>query len=608
MEQIYKLYISIYLVRHLLLGNEAIAYGALSAGVAVAAGYPGTPSSEIIETLEEYKDRFVEWATNEKTAVEMAYGAALAGARALAAMKHVGLNVAADPLHSAAYTGVVGGFLIVTADDPNMWSSQNEQDSRWYGLQSYIPVLEPSEPQEAFKMAKEGLLLSESLEHPVMLRSVTRLSHVRAPVDVEPPAPPKFGKFSRNMEKYVLVPQNARARRADLLKKWERIADIAARFISVEGDGPVTVVTSGVGYLYAVEAVERLRVKATIIKASMSVPLPRKILDLIRGDAVVVEEGDPVVETQLRILGVRTRGKLDGFFPRMGELSLRSVIEGVSKALNLGVKLPEPPRPPLQPPPRPPYFCPGCPHMGTFYALKLAAAGHNVVWSGDIGCYTLGINTGQQDLATHMGSSVGLGMGIAVADKEKLVIATIGDSTFYHAALPQLVDLKTKRIPMVVVIMDNEYTAMTGGQPSPSKLIPAEKLAEAVGLKHYAMDPADLKKSIEVAKKAIADAKSGEPVVVVSRRPCILEAYRTARRSGVRPPKYYVVADKCKACGICYNVLRCYAITRLPDGKAWIDPSLCNGCSMCAQVCPYDAIKTEDPERARKWLELWSRA
>ncbi|MEL9991676.1 MAG: indolepyruvate ferredoxin oxidoreductase subunit alpha [Thermoproteus sp.] len=595
-------------MKHLLLGNEAIAYGALSAGVAVAAGYPGTPSSEIIETLLEFKDRKVYWASNEKTAVELAYGAALAGARALAAMKHVGLNVAADPFHSAAYTGVVGGLLIVTADDPHMWSSQNEQDTRWYGLQSYIPVLEPSEPQEAFKMAKDGLALSESLEHPVLLRSTTRVSHVRAPVVVEPPAPPKFGKFSRDVERYVLVPQNARRRRADVLRKWELLKDFSARFMSVEGEGDVTVVASGVGYLYAVEALERLGVKARIVKIGMSVPLSKKVVDVVTDEVVVVEEGDPVVETQLRVMGIKTKGKIDGFFPQSGELSLRAVVEGLSKALGLGVKLADPAKPTLQPPPRPPYLCPGCPHMGTFYALKLAGAGQKVVWSGDIGCYTLGINTGQQDLATHMGSSIGLGMGIALSDREKLVVATIGDSTFYHAALPQLIDLKTKKIPLVLVVMDNEYTAMTGGQPSPSRAVPAERLMEAIGIKHYVIDPVDVKRSVEVAKRAIAEAKSGEPVALISRRPCVLEALRAARRSGFKPPKYYVVSDRCRSCGICYNLLKCYAITKLPDGKAWIDPSLCNGCSMCAQVCPYDAIKPAEPDKVSKWLELWSQA
>ncbi|KUO87476.1 MAG: indolepyruvate ferredoxin oxidoreductase subunit alpha [Thermoproteus sp. JCHS_4] len=595
-------------MRHLLLGNEAIAYGALSAGVAVATGYPGTPSSEIVETLLEYRDRYVQWASNEKTAVEIAYGAALAGARALAAMKHVGLNVAADPLHSAAYTGVAGGLLVVAADDPNMWSSQNEQDTRWYGLQSYIPVLEPADPQEAFRMAREGLILSEAVEHPVLLRSVTRVSHTRAPVAVEPPAPPKYGKFSRNVERYVLVPQNARRRKADVLRKWDSLADASSRFLSVEGDGEVVVVASGVGYLHAVEALERLRVRATVVKAGMPVPLPRKLADVGAGEVLVVEEGDPVVEIQLRAMGVKTRGKMDGFFPRAGELTLRSVVEGISKALGLGVRLPDPPAPPIQPPPRPPYLCPGCPHMGTFYALKIATAGQKVVWSGDIGCYTLGINTGQQDLATHMGSSLGLGMGIALADREKLVVATVGDSTFYHAALPQLVDLKTKKVPLVLVVMDNGYTAMTGGQPSPSRAVPAERLAEAVGLRHYVIDPADLKSSVEVAKAAVAVAKSGEPVVVVSRRPCTLEALRYARRSGLKPPRYYVAADRCRSCGICYNVLKCYAIAKLPDGKAWIDPSLCNGCSMCAQVCPYDAIKPAEPDKVGKWLELWSQA
>lgn len=595
-------------MRHLFLGNEAIAYGALAAGVAVAAGYPGTPSSEIIETLMEFKDRWVRWAANEKVAVEIAYGAALAGARALAAMKHVGLNVAADPLHSAAYTGVNGGLLIVSADDPSMWSSQNEQDNRWYGLQAYLPVLEPSNPADAYAMAKDGLLLSESLGLPVLLRSVTRVSHVRAPLEVEPPAPPRWGDFKKAPSRYVLVPQNAKERRKELLKKWELAADLSARYISVEGDGEVDVVASGVAFEYAAEAVEALGVRARLIKVGMPVPAPRKLADMLNGEAVVVvEEGDPVLEMQLRSMGVRTKGKIDGYFPKAGELTLRAVEAGIARVLGISFSLPDPPKPPLEPPARPPYFCPGCPHMGTFYALKIAAAGQKVVWSGDIGCYTLGVNTGQQDLVTHMGSSLGLGMGIAEADKGKLVVATIGDSTFYHSALPQLVDLSASRAPLLLVVMDNNYTAMTGGQPSPSRDVPAERVAEAFGIRAYVTDPADVEKSVEVFKRAVAEAKSG-PVVVVSKRPCTLEALRVARRSGFKPPRYYVDPSACRACGICYNLLKCYAISRLPDGKAWIDPGLCNGCSMCAQVCPYDAIKTNEPGKVKEWLELWSRA
>ncbi|CCC81369.1 indolepyruvate ferredoxin oxidoreductase, alpha subunit [Thermoproteus tenax Kra 1] len=602
-------YIYLFIVRQLLLGNEAIAYGALSAGVAVATGYPGTPSSEVIETLLEYRDRIVEWTTNEKVAVEIAYGAALSGARALAAMKHVGLNVAADPLHSAAYTGVEGALLIVVADDPAMWSSQNEQDTRWYGVQAYVPVLEPSDPQDAFQLAKEGFSLSESFGHPVLLRSVTRVSHVRAPVVVEPPAPPKFGRFQKRVDKHVLVPAIARTRKVDLLKKWESLADVSLRYTKVDGEGDLVVIASGVGYAYAAEALERYNVRARLIKIGMSVPISKRILDMVpQGEAVVVEEGDPVLEIQLRSLGLRTKGKLDGFFPRHGELTLRSVIEGISKAFNLGVKLPSAPRPPLEPPSRPAYLCPGCPHMGTFYALRIAAAGAKIVWSGDIGCYSLGVNLGEQDVLTHMGSSLGLGMGIAQADREKLVVATIGDSTFYHAALPQLVDLKTKRVPLLLVVMDNEYTAMTGGQPSPSRDAPAEIFAQALGIKYFVVDPADVKTSVEKIREAVSLAKSGEPAVVVSRRPCILEALRVARRAGFSPPRYVVDADKCKSCGICYNLLKCYAISKQPDGKAWIDPSLCNGCSMCAQVCPYNAIKPQEPGKVNRWLELWSQA
>ncbi|MBP1449412.1 MAG: indolepyruvate ferredoxin oxidoreductase subunit alpha, partial [Thermoproteus sp.] len=257
-------------MRPLMLGNEAVAYGALAAGVAVASGYPGTPSSEVVETLLEFKDRYVRWAANEKVAVELAYGAALAGARALAAMKHVGLNVAADPLHSAAYTGVNGGMLLVVADDPGMWSSQNEQDTRWYGLQSYVPVLEPSDPRDAYRMAKEGFHLSEALGLPMILRSVTRVSHVRAPVEVEPPSPPKWGDFKKAPGRYVLVPQNARARKEDLLRRWELAAEFSAKYISAEGDGDVCIAASGVAYEYAAEAVERMRAKAKLLKFGMS--------------------------------------------------------------------------------------------------------------------------------------------------------------------------------------------------------------------------------------------------------------------------------------------------------------------------------------------------
>ncbi|ABP51399.1 MULTISPECIES: indolepyruvate ferredoxin oxidoreductase subunit alpha [Pyrobaculum] len=598
-------YIHLNTVKILLLGNEAIAYGALAGEVAVATAYPGTPSTEILETLEEFRDRFVHWATNEKTALEIAYGAAVAGARALVAMKHVGLNVAADPLHSAAYTGVEGGLVVVSADDPWMHSSQNEQDTRWYGLQAYVPVLEPSDPAEAYRYAKTAFELSEKLKHPIILRSVTRVSHVRAPVEVEPPSPPKWGRFSKDISRFNLVPAYARERRKALVEKWGTIGEVSAELMRVEPGGHVTIVTSGVAYNYVKEAVRLLNIDATIIKLGMPVPIPPKIRELVKGTVVVVEEGDPIVETQLRALRLETKGKIDGYFPKYGELNTRKVAEGIAKALDIPYNPPQPPKSPIEAPPRPPVLCPGCPHMGTFYILRLATAGLNPVWSGDIGCYSLGINTGQQDLITHMGSSVGLGMGVAVASKQ-FVVATVGDSTFYHAVLPQLIDLATKKVPLLVVVMDNAYTAMTGGQPSPSRLIPPEKIAETFGIPAFVIDPADIKTSIEVTKRAVEIVKSGRPVLVVSKRPCVLVATRKARKAGVAIPKYKVEPEKCIGCGICYNLLKCSAIQARPDRKAYIDPALCVGCGMCAEVCPVDAIKG-DGARV-KWLEVWQQA
>lgn len=590
----------------LLLGNEAIAYGALSGGLAVATAYPGTPSTEVLETIEEFKDRYTHWAANEKTAFEIAYGAAISGARALVAMKHVGLNVAADPLHSAAYTGVEGGLLVVSADDPWMYSSQNEQDTRWYGVQAYVPVLEPSSPAEAYAYAKAGLELSERVKHPVLLRSVTRVSHVRAPVEVEPPAPPKWGNFVRDVNRFTLVPANARERRRELVEKWEEMRDLANQYMAVEdGCDKAVVVTAGVAYTYVKEALKRLGICATVVKLGMSVPLPRRISEVVKGEAIVVEEGDPVVETQLRALGASTRGKLDGYLPRYGELTTGKVAAGIAKALGLPYSPPAVYKPPMAPPPRPPSLCPGCPHMATFYALKIATAGLNPVWSGDIGCYSLGLNTGQQDIITHMGSSVGLGHGVAVAAK-RFVVATVGDSTFYHAVLPQLVDIAAKSVPMLIVVMDNAYTAMTGGQPSPSRILPVEKITEAFGIPTFVIDPVYVKAAIETVKKAVEVVKSGKPAVVVSRRPCTLMAARKARRSGVKLPRYSVDVDKCISCGICYNVLKCSAISKVPGGKAYIDPTLCVGCGVCAEVCPVGAIKGEG-DRA-KWLEVWRQA
>jgi len=336
----------------------------------------------------------------------------------------------------------------------------------------------------------------------------------------------------------------------------------------------------------------------------MPIPVPRKVAELAKS-VIVVEEGDPVVEFQLRAMGVATKGKLDGYFPKYGELDIGKVAAGLAKALDLPYDPPQPPKPPVEPAPRPPALCPGCPHMGTFYILRLATAGLNPLWSGDIGCYSLGINMGQQDLITHMGSSVGLGAGISIAGRH-FVVATVGDSTFYHAVLPQLVDVATRQVPILIVVMDNAYTAMTGGQPSPSRSVPVEKITEALGLPTFVIDPVDIKRSVETVKKAVEVVKAGKPAVVVSRRPCTLMAARKARRAGVQWPRYRVDPDRCTGCGMCYNLLKCSAISKRPDKKAYVDPALCVGCGMCAEVCPFGAFVPEG--RRDQWLELWQQA
>ncbi|PUA33191.1 MAG: indolepyruvate ferredoxin oxidoreductase subunit alpha [Zestosphaera tikiterensis] len=618
--------------RHFLLGNEAIARGALEAGLGVAAAYPGTPSSEIVESLMSVKDIlgiYVEWSVNEKVAFETAYAAAIAGVKSLTAMKHVGLNVAADPFMSAAYTGVEESFVIVTADDPSMHSSQNEQDNRWFGVHAFVPVFEPYDATEAKDLTKAVFEFSSRFKHPVLLRTTTRVSHTRGYVDLGPiPEPKVKGKFNKE-DRYVVVPANARRNKQRLLQKWKEISKAVNEFPfnSIQGDGKSLIVASGLAYGYVREAVKYLGVedKVKILKLATTYPLPRDLLLKSVEDVenvLVVEELDPLVEKEVKSIlydeGVKipVRGKdLVGMEFELTHYRVRKAIAefmGVrllstdSTPLTVDVKLP----------PRPPTFCPGCPYRPFFFELRRFLTQEKLPYiiSGDIGCYSLAYNPpyNLQDVTIEMGSSIGVGGGLSVVT-EDVVIATIGDSTFYHAGLPPLVNAVWLRKPLITVVLDNEVTAMTGHQPAPSSRrdgnlqpILIEEVARGIGVKFVeVVDPFDIKKVREVLKKAVEYVKTNrEPAVVVVRRRCALEVVRDLTRAGVKYVTFKVLEDKCIGCGICYDWFSCPAITSLSNRKASIDPELCVGCAACVQVCPTKAIvpsEEYDQEEVEKY-------
>ncbi|MCS7107192.1 MAG: indolepyruvate ferredoxin oxidoreductase subunit alpha [Acidilobaceae archaeon] len=621
------------------LGNVAIARASLEYGVGVAAGYPGTPSSEIIEALG-YAARklgypYVEWSVNEKVAFEVAYGAAMAGVPSIVTMKHVGLNVAADPLFSSAYTGVESSLLVVSADDPSMWSSQNEQDNRIYGLHAYVPVFEPAGAQEVREATLEALRFSEEHKHPVILRTVTRVSHTRALYTFgELRGPRMEGRFQRDPSRWALVPAHARRRREELVKKWELFSHHLSSSALNAAEGPegseLLVVGAGIGFRYAREALSRLGLlgKVRLLKLTTTVPLPRELIasELERKEKVfVVEEGEPVVEDQLKLLsfdlGMRPliMGKRSGHVKLTGELRLDAVAEGIASALGLSSLPREVRKPSLSPPPRPPTLCPGCPYRGVFYSLRKVASKMKLklIYSGDIGCYSLGINPplSSQDIIVEMGGSLGVGAGLTRAVKDAVVVATIGDSTFYHAGMPGLVNAAFNGAPMLVLVLDNGTTAMTGHQPNPAtghnlrgeaRRIPIEEIARAAGASSVrVVNSFEMEELDKVVAEALTDARGGKLSVLVARGACILEAVAEARESKIQRPLYYVEQDRCRACTICYNLFACPAILSSQDGKAKIDPSLCTGCGVCVDVCPFDAILPRG-EVEESWRRLLS--
>jgi indolepyruvate ferredoxin oxidoreductase alpha subunit len=608
--------------RVLLLGNEAIARGILEAGISVVTTYPGTPASEIGDSISEIAAEaglYMEYSTNEIVAVEVAAGAANSGVRALSAMKHVGLNVASDMVMTLAYVGVRSGYVIVTADDPECYSSQNEQDNRFYALLSNLPCLEPSDSQEAKDMIISAIEISEKLELPVLLRTTTRVSHTRGPVIYGKLAKPKLrGKFVKDVKRLVMVPANSRPKHDVYLRKVEQAKEISEASpynkIVREGKGrKLGLISSSSAYNYAVEAVDLLGLDASVLKLGMTHPLPEKMIGKFlekHEKIIVVEELEPYLEMQIKAIAkdyapnIEIYGKMNKqYFARTGELSTHAVLIGlasiVGKELPIDFKrigaeyadaVKELPR-------RPPILCAGCPHRASFFVIR-RVAGEKAIYPSDIGCYALGImpplNVG--DIMICMGASVSMAQGISKATDADTV-AIIGDSTFFHAGIPGLINAVYNNHKVVVAVLDNLATAMTGHQPhpgtgvsgmrTPSERIFIEKVAEGCGVKYVrVVDPFKVKEATAILKEALQ--QSG-PSVVVFRSPCVLMVARERRRKGAKITACKV-SDKCTNCMACINLLGCPALI-FADEKVSINEALCTACGLCASVCPYNAIE-----------------
>jgi indolepyruvate ferredoxin oxidoreductase alpha subunit len=622
----------------LLLGNQAIARGALEANVAVYAAYPGTPSSELTDTMAIVAKKagvYMEYSTNEKVAFETALAAAWSGLRAMTAMKHVGLNVAADTFMSSVGMGVEGGFVIMVADDPSMWSSQNEQDTRMYGKFANVPVLEPSDPHEAKEMVKYAFDLSEKFKHFVILRTTTRSSHARGDVILgELPeeiktGKRKFGKFEKDPNRFVDVPSNARRFHPQILEKIEKIRqelkDCPFNWIEGDENAKVGIIAPGLAYAYVKEALHWLGVEdVKVLKLGTPFPVPYGLLERFMDGlekVLIVEELEPVVEEQVKTwaydkgLTIPIHGK--DLVPRVYEMTTRRAVTAIAEFLNLKAplnyeELDDKYGKALEVvPPRPPSLCPACPHRNSFYAIKKATHSRGI-YPSDIGCYTLGLlpPLNAVDTTVAMGGSIGIAHGLEIAQhgsvseeqrkkEKKVVVATIGDSTFFHTGLPALANAIYNRSNVLIVVLDNLVTAMTGDQPNPStgqtphgmgKRIPIEDVARAMGADFVAVvDPYDIKKTYETVKKALeVDGVS----VVVSRQICALYKIGQMRRRGEKWPIYYVDEDACTGCKICINAYGCPAIYWDEEKKqARIEPSMCWGCGGCAQICPFGAFK-----------------
>lgn len=574
--------------KKILLGNEAIARGAYEAGVKVSAAYPGTPSTEISEAIAKYDEVYAEWSPNEKVAAEVAIGASIAGARSMCSMKHVGVNVASDPLFTAAYTGVGGGMVVVAADDPGMYSSQNEQDSRMVARAAMIPVLEPSDSAEAKEFTKLAFELSEQYDTPMMVRSTTRLSHSQGIVELEERTEREALPYERNIAKYVMMPGNAIKRHVFVEERMKRMAEDACS-MSVNRaeyrDLAVGFITSGIPYQYVREAMP----EASVLKLGLVHPLPRKLIEEFASKVdklYIFEELEPVIEEQVKSWGIQKAvGK--EIFTVQGEYSanmLRERVLGQDCSVEAAAQVPA----------RPPILCPGCPHRSVYSVLnrlKMHAA-------GDIGCYTLGAVAPLSvvDSTICMGSSISTLHGMEKARGKEYIrnwVAVIGDSTFMHTGINSLMNMVYNQSCGTVVILDNSTTGMTGhqdhaatGKTLKGEVVPAisiARLCRSLGIEHvYEISAFDLDGLTEAFKRETQrDAVS----VIITKAPCVL-------LKGVTfPDKCVPIPEKCKKCGACLRP-GCPALTRNEDGTISIDETMCNGCGLCEKLCKFDAIET----------------
>ena len=610
----------------LLLGNEAITRGAIEAGIDVATTYPGTPSSEIADTfshIAKYYTKqkkeppfYFEYSINEKVALEIAGAASITGLRSLTCMKHVGLNVASDTFMTYMYIGTRGGHIIVSADDPSCHSSQNEQDNRYYALFSGAPMLEPSIPMEAKEMTKEGFKISEKLKSPILLRTTTRLNHTRGPIDLgDIQKPRKKGNFEKNPF-WVTTPAIARMRHPELLKMLENAEKISEKspFNKIEKIGNESdwgVVTSGVSFNYVKEAVEDLNLDIKILKLGMTNPIPKKICkNFIKSckNIVIVEELEPILENQFKTIAydigskVKIFGKTTGHFSRLYEYNLDIVTDVFSKIFKVKNPIIKPTITKIKLPRRPPALCPGCPHRATYYAAKKAQP-KGVIYPTDIGCYTLGREKPLEmaDLLLCMGSNAGTAGGLSIATDEK-IISFMGDSTFFHSGIPPIINAIHHNHDIVVTVLDNRTTAMTGHQPHPgtdfdgmgrpAKKILVEDVIKGCGVTHIEIvNPNDIKATTEAYKKALAYKGTS---AVISKSPCILLENRNKRERGEKIKIYEIDQEKCRQCKICIGQFGCPAIYYEEDGSIHIDIQQCNGCGNCATICPFEAIHVKE--------------
>lgn len=570
----------------IMLGNEAIARGAYEAGVKVSAAYPGTPSTEISENIIKYPEIYAEWSPNEKVAAEVAIGASLSGVRALASMKCVGLNVASDPLYTDAYIGVNGGLVVVVADDPGLYSSQNEQDTRCIARAAMIPVLEPADSSEAKEFTKLAFELSEKYDTPMILRTTTRLAHSQGTVELCERVEVEDKPYERNPQKNVMMPGNARLRHVFVEERLNKMAEDASLFEinkAEYNDTSIGVITSGIPYQYVKEALP----KASVLKLGLVHPLPKKLIEEFASKVdklYIVEELEPVIEEQVKSWGIKAIGK--EIFTVQGEYSanmLREAVLDEKPDIETAEKVP----------PRPPILCPGCPHRSVYTVmkkLKLHAA-------GDIGCYTLGAVAPLSvvDTTVCMGASISTLHGMEKAKGREYIknwVAVIGDSTFLHTGVNSLMNMVYNKASGTVVILDNSTTGMTGHQDHAATgktlmgdttyAINIYALCKAMGIEHvYEVNAFDLPELEAVLKREVA---RDEVSVIITKSPCVL------LKSNVFKTKCIAIPEKCKKCGACLRP-GCPAVTKGADGTIKIDATMCNGCGLCMQLCKFEAIE-----------------